>query len=291
MNWVGLGLISAFSLASADAYTKRFLGDRSPRELVLVRFTVTALLLLPLLVARPPGPLPTAFWGWVAAAIPLEVAAMALYMRAIQVSPLALTVPYLAFTPVFASLIGWLLLGERVSIRGAAGIGLVVAGAYLLNAFRGRGPRGWRAVLEPLKAVGREPGSRWMLLAAFIYSVTSVLGKGALAYSDPLSFGPLYFAVLGAACLGYFLLVDRPAVIRLIRRPGHPLAVGALMAAMVLSHFAAIAQVQVAYMIAVKRTSLLFGIGYGALLFRERELPRHLAAGAVMLAGVVLIVG
>ena len=42
-------------------------------------------------------------------------------------------------------------------------------------------------------------------------------------------------------------------------------------------------------MIAVKRTSLLFGILYGALFFREPGLARRLPAGALMVAGVALI--
>ena len=45
----------------------------------------------------------------------------------------------------------------------------------------------------------------------------------------------------------------------------------------------------VAYMIAVKRTSLLFGILYGALWFGERGLARHLVAGVFMLGGIALI--
>jgi uncharacterized membrane protein len=62
-----------------------------------------------------------------------------------------------------------------------------------------------------------------------------------------------------------------------------------LNAVMVYTHFLALQQVEVAYMIAVKRTSLLFGILYGALLFHETGLRTRLPAGALMLAGVVTI--
>jgi uncharacterized membrane protein len=58
---------------------------------------------------------------------------------------------------------------------------------------------------------------------------------------------------------------------------------------MVYTHFLAIQQVEVAYMIAVKRTSLLFGILYGVLVFRESGLAARLPAGVLMLAGVMLI--
>ena len=63
------------------------------------------------------------------------------------------------------------------------------------------------------------------------------------------------------------------------------------MGAMVVAHFHAIAHVEVAYMIAVKRTSLLFGMLYGAWLFGETGLKRNLAAGVLMIAGVALIAG
>ena len=56
------------------------------------------------------------------------------------------------------------------------------------------------------------------------------------------------------------------------------------------THFIAIAHVEVAYFISIKRSSLLFGIVYGALLFGERRLLRHLFAGTVMLIGMSLIV-
>jgi drug/metabolite transporter (DMT)-like permease len=61
------------------------------------------------------------------------------------------------------------------------------------------------------------------------------------------------------------------------------------MAVMVVAHFYAIAHIEVAYMVAVKRTSLLFGILYGAWLFREQGLTRNLGAGGLMVAGVYLI--
>jgi hypothetical protein len=47
--------------------------------------------------------------------------------------------------------------------------------------------------------------------------------------------------------------------------------------------------VEVAYMIAVKRTSLLLGILYGALVFKEAGLAGHALAGGLMLVGVFLI--
>ena len=184
---------------------------------------------------------------------------------------------------------GWLLLGETVSRQGLLGILLVVAGAWGLNLDRaGRHPRTW---LAPFAAIVDRRGSRLMLMVAAIYSVTAVLGKGALGYmpDQAMVFGALYFALLGGLTLVFFGARE-PAMIRRALLGGPAVwSVAALMSVMVVTHFLALAQTATAYMIAVKRTSILFGILLGAWLFRERRLGQHLAAGGLMVSGVALI--
>ncbi len=288
MPWLYLTLFSAFFLATADAVTKRYLSHYPAGELVLVRFGVTAVLLLPLLVMQPWPALPAPFWGWVAALLPFEILAMWLYMKAIRRSPLSLTLPYLAFTPVFNTVTGYVLLGETVTLQGFSGIALVVCGAWLLNAdTMNSGSR--RDIFAPFRAIASEPGSRLMLMVAALYSLTSVMGKGALQYVSPGFFAPFYFVLLGLVASILFARRQAHPGKVLTRHPLAHLGVGLFMALMVLTHFYAIQYVEVAYMIAVKRTSLLFGMLYGAWLFREAGLGRNLAAGVLMVAGVYLI--
>jgi uncharacterized membrane protein len=42
-------------------------------------------------------------------------------------------------------------------------------------------------------------------------------------------------------------------------------------------------------MIAVKRSSMLFGILFGAILFNEKGMGSHMTGGGLMLIGVTLI--
>lgn len=291
MHWFPLALICALSLALADTATKKWLADRSAAELTLIRFGLPVVLLLPLLVfLGPPGP-PPIFWGWIAAAMPLEIVAMLLYVRAIRDSPLSRTLPFMAFTPVFTLLTGQILLGEQVSGQGLVGIVLVVVGAWGLNRERaGWHPGTW---LEPFRAIIRERGSRLMLTVAALYSVTSVLGKGALKLmpGEALSFGALYFSLLGTLTLVLFGLREPAIVGRTFRSGRFAWLVAALMSVMILTHFLALAQAETAYMIAVKRLSVLFGIILGAWVFKEARLSQHLLAGVAMVAGVALIVG
>jgi drug/metabolite transporter (DMT)-like permease len=288
-DWLWLALICAFSLATADAATKAWLKSYSARELALVRLGVTGLVMIPLL--GDPADLagyPRAFWLWVFALLPLEMGAMLLYMRSIRDYPLSLTLPYLAFTPVFVILTGFLFLGERASLMGSLGILLVVAGAWLLNQEHSD-PRHWQSWALPLKAILVNPGSRMMLGVAFLYSLTAVMGKGAMQYMPPEQFGAFYFLLLGLASAVVFGL-SAPRVLKGVwRRPWAVLAVSLFNAVMVYTHFLALQRVEVAYMIAVKRTSLLFGILYGAIVFGERGLGPHLIAGTLMVCGVFLI--
>jgi len=289
MHWISLTLLSAFFLATADTLSKRYLSHYRPGELVLVRFGVAGVLLLPLLLWQPWPALSPAFWGWMAVALPLELLAMWLYMQAIRTSPLSLTLPYLAFTPAFNTLTGYVVLGETVTWAGLSGILLVVLGAWLLNLEAAQnGRRG--NMLTPFRAITQERGSRLMLIVAAIYSLTSVTSKGALLHANPAFFGPFYFVVLGTASIVVFASRDVSSWRAMGKHPWAHLGIGVFMAGMVVTHFYAIEHIEVAYMIAVKRTSLLFGMLYGAWLFKETGLAKNLLAGALMVLGVYLIV-
>lgn len=134
---------------------------------------------------------------------------------------------------------------------------------------------GLKALLAPLSAIIHHRGSRLMLSVAVIYSVTSVFGKGALQYAPGASFGPFYFALLGLISAGLFASSNRGNLSVLWRKPLPPYCDRLRDGASVVTHFLALERIEVAYMIAVKRTSLLFGILYGALLFHEQRLTRH----------------
>ncbi|MDH4101356.1 MAG: EamA family transporter, partial [Nitrospirota bacterium] len=58
---------------------------------------------------------------------------------------------------------------------------------------------------------------------------------------------------------------------------------------MVVFHFLALSMTHTAYMISVKRTSILFSVAYGWLMFRERDIGERLLGSVVMLIGVVLV--
>ena len=187
---MALGLGAALGDSGADVFTKRYFVHLSPYGMALVRLlgAVPFLVLVGICLSLPTLTWP--FWFIVAAMLPLETAAMLLYMRALRISHLSLCVPFLAFTPVFLILTGWLVLGERLNHWGIAGIVLIAFGSYILGlGLDGKNRIGF---LAPLKALASERGARYMLAVAALYSCTAALYKAAILHSAPAFFGVMY---------------------------------------------------------------------------------------------------
>ncbi|HHO76311.1 MAG TPA: hypothetical protein ENN05_07765 [Deltaproteobacteria bacterium] len=74
-----------------------------------------------------------------------------------------------------------------------------------------------------------------------------------------------------------------------MHKPFAGLIPGTTMALMIFSPMLAVSMVQAGYMIPVKRTSLVFGVLYGAWLFKEETIIKHLVGAVIMIVGVFLI--
>jgi len=286
-TWVILSLFSAFFLATSDALTKKVISADNEYVIGWYRLVYALPVLFAALLAEPLPALDRTFVLAFGASVPLEIAAILLYYRALRVSPLSLSLPFLSFTPFFLMLFSRIVLGEAVSPAGGAGIALIVLGGYALNLSSLR-----TGVLEPFKAIIRERGSLYMVIIALIYSITSVLGKLAIEHSSAAFFGATYYSALALCLLPVVILRQGRASFFSVLRTSARAAVlpGIFDAGAAVTHFTAISMANVAYMIAVKRSSLLIGSLYGFLLFGERNIRERALGAVLMFAGFVLIV-
>jgi len=282
--WIALALICALSLAGSDALTKSALNrGAGAATLGWLRIALSVPFTLPLLLFIDMPLLDMTFWTALLAAMPFEVLAMVLYAKALKESPLSLTLPFLSLTPVFLLVVGWLILGETIPARGMAGIALITVGGYALNFSHKK--YGW---LGPVRAIGREPGSVKMIVVSLLFSVTASLLKLGIEHSSALFYASVYYAVTA--------IVAIPAAsisgLRSLPRADYPKLAGAgiLMALMLVTNMVAIELAKVAYVISIKRTSMLFGAFIGWLVFRESGIRERLTGAALMLAGFAIIV-
>jgi drug/metabolite transporter (DMT)-like permease len=284
--WMLPALIAALSGGTTDAFTKKALQLHDEYIIGWIRQLVVVLLLLPGLLFIPIPPLGEAFYLACFLALPLEVIAYISYMRAIKISPLSLTIPFLSLTPISLIIIPYVMLGEKVSLWGGFGILLIALGSYTLNLKEVR-----RGVLAPIQAIGKEPGSLLMIVVALIYGFTNTFGKQAINASSALFFAATYnvafFIVLSPVI---FMAVRKRAQGRLVKEAlRSSILPGFFAAVTVLFYTAAIGLTNVAYANTVCRLSLLVAVVYGHFLFKESGFGERLAGAALMLVGFMII--
>jgi drug/metabolite transporter (DMT)-like permease len=282
--WFGLALLCALFWAAVDALCKRTLRAHPPRAVLGARWLYALPFLVATLAVIPVPPLDGDFWLALGVGAPLEVAAMFLYLRAIAASPLSLTAPLLAWTPVFTTVVSAVVLREIPSATSVAGVLLVAAGSWLLYAREGC------TALEPLRCMARERGARLMFAVALIFSGTTAIGKIGLMHSSAAFFGTAFVAAL-AVCLVLTAIArgEGRALVTELRPNRWFVAIGAGVAAMTMLHFIAMSLTHVASVVAVKRSSLVVSVIIGRIFFGERGLVRRLPGAVIMLAGVVLL--
>ncbi len=285
MNWFIYAFVCALSLATADALSKKTLNDNiDPYIVAWVRIGYTIPFMVFIIPFIDIPELDSVFFVVTFLSLPLDVVAVLLYMRAIKISPLSLTLPFLSLTPIFLIGTSYIILGEKPDKSGFLGVILVVIGAYLLNIHTVR-----RGYLEPFKAIAGEKGSVLMIIVAFVFSLGACLGKIAVQHSDPIFFSVTYSLLLS---LVLFLIISSKTkhfFSKVIFRPVPFLLIGMLMAIMMITHLKAVSLVDVSYMISVKRLSILFGVIYGVVFFKETNIKERFLGASVMITGIILI--
>ena len=285
MSWFIYAFVCAISLATADALSKKVLDDNTDPYIVAWVRTGYATPFIAVII--PFIDIPTldgVFYIAMFLSIPLDIIALLLYMKAIKVSPLSLTLPFLSLTPVFLIGTSYVILGEKPDKSGFIGIILVVIGSYLLNVHTIS-----RGVFEPFKAIAKEQGSVLMIVVAFVFSIGVCFGKIAVQHSNPAFFSVIYIFLLSLFLFIVVSFKSKHFLSKSISRPVPFVFIGMLIAIMIITHLKAISLIEVSYMISVKRLSILIGVIYGAMFFKETNIKERFLGAAVMVSGIILI--
>lgn len=284
MLWLILSLFSALSQSTSDFFGKKCLQNLDEYVVASLRSFFSSLCLLPLLFFMEIPNLDNIFWLTTLFTGGLFSVAFILYMRAIKNSPLSLTVPMLAFTPLFLLITSPLILGEFPSFFGLTGILLIVSGTYILSIKDVS-----ESYFAPFKALVKEKGPLAMLVVAIIFSITANLVKIGIQHSNPLFF-PIVSNAFTSVFLFPTILTKSKKSAKMIRVNLKVLfTVGLFHALMFISLSKAMELAIVPYVISVKRTTIIFSILYGYLFFKEKRVMERLIGASVMVLGVLLI--
>ena len=301
---IGLLLAAAMSVTNVltDVWRKRALDRRDLFPVTFwLRVAVAAIFAIVLLVQilrgqeiviRDAGllfgafqlaPVPT-FLIYLVLDVSLITIVMWLYFRALQISPLSMCVPFLAFTPVFLIPSTYVILGQKPEPIKLLGVFLIVAGSLAMH--RQLFAIGW---LAPVKAVLENKGSRYMLIVALIFSLTNPLDAKLVKMSDVFTES---FAYGIGLCISFYLLANsqRGDLAAAARGNVTWIALAGLFDAVsLLFQLASYAYIPVVITVSIKRAGIVLSVLAGWLFFREREITDKVIAASVMFCGVLIL--
>jgi len=206
--------------------------------------------------------------------------------RAYHTGDLSLTYPLSQTSMLWVPLWGVLLLGEKISQLGLAGIALILCGAYCVQLRR----LAWQEVTRPFRNL-QDPGVVAALLAGFIYSVGSVVDKSGVTI-----YPPFHFTYLLVAFMLLFMTINilrprfkgrRMAEFHTSRRL--VLLSGPIMMGSFFTFRYGLQLAPMSYAVPVRQVSLLIGVLIGVFFLGESCGRMRFTAALLILAGVALI--
>jgi drug/metabolite transporter (DMT)-like permease len=185
---------------------------------------------------------------------------------------------FFSLSPLFLLITSPLITGDRPSGLGVVAVLLVVAGSVLMV---------WRP--RDSKRPPQTTGVLLALGAAVFFSLNSCFDRLAVQKGTPV-FAGFSMTLLSALLLLPFI-VSRQQRMRELTAHHRDFALrGLLEIAFMTSKLYALQYLQAPYVVGVQRLALILAIVGGRVFFKEEEFARRLAAGACILAGVLLIV-
>jgi drug/metabolite transporter (DMT)-like permease len=279
-------LASALLHATWNTATKR--SDEPLAFLLWIGLASSALfvLLFPFFDYRE---LPAEIWPWVAGTGLVHGLYRYWLGMAYQRGDLTVVYSIARSTPVFLPILALPVLGETISVPGALGIGLVVAGIWLIQG-------GGAIRLRRLVA----PGIVYAYLTLATTVGYSLLDKrvmeilSAAPWSGPLPRSVVFYFILTVASSVVFLplVAARLGVRELARSARGAGWIGAGLVAQLASYgliLEAMRTAKVSYVVAVRQTSVLFALAIAVLWLGERPGPWRALGVAGTVAGVALI--
>ncbi len=285
MTWFILAIVGAFFNASYYALIKKNLQDINQYVLSAGVFLISFIFLSIVSILKGLPKIDPAFYPSVFITGILNFIAVILYFKALKITDLSIAIPMISFTPAFLILTSFLLLKEFPTIPGLGGIFLIVIGSYILNTTKNT-----TKLLNPVKSIVTIQGTLYMLIVAFLFSISANYGKLVVQNSDPIFGSAVIFLLLGISFLIISLAKARSELINSRKYLSKFLLTGIIHSFSTVAINTAFTMQIVPYVISLKRLSILFSVFYGGILFKEKNILRRSIGAATMLAGAILII-
>ena len=260
-------ITSKYNLHHIDEYTAAF-----------SMHLVQTLLLLPIILFLGFEAMSPRFLFALLASSILQLGVILLYFKAIKRSELSVTVPLITLTPLFMLLTSPIIIGEFPSALGVVGIVLIVVGTYISNISEDP-----KKIFAPFVSLLRNQGSRYMLLVAFIWSITANLDKIGVDETSPLYWAFTKDFVILIYLIPILMWKSKKPLLQINNRKWPLLMVGFFKSTSVVTQMFAIQFILVPYVISIKRASSVFIILFAFLYMNERKNFRNRMIGIIII--------
>ena len=232
------------------------------------------------------------FWFAVSITGVLNAVAMPLMLKAYELGEFSSVYSMILMTPIFLLLTSFIFLGEIPGLAGALGVAMTVLGLWIIT----------RGNHDHVEVPNFTKGNFLGILVALIWSISVNFDKLAARYSNVFFAPAVAFGYISLISAIYLLLKHRTLFLEIpdgkilkesgilrIRRVSILLLLGFLMMISQYFHNSALLAGPASYTIAIKRMGVLFGVFFGWLLFREKDIGKKLLGAAIAVGGVVMI--
>lgn len=284
MVWFIFAFLTALFTSLKDVFSKK--GVKETDEYVIawaLRF-FTLPFLLPLLFLIEIPKLGSQFLLALIISGGLNVVTTILYVKAIKVSDISITIPIIAFTPVFLLIVSPVILGEFPNMWGFIGVILIVLGSYVLKINKKS-----EGYLTPFKSLFKETGPKLMLIVAFIWSITSSYDKIGVLNSSSIFWAIIINVFIAIILTPIMIYKSRDKVKQIYFNIKFLLPIGFFGSLMSIFQMIAFKLTLVTYVISIKRASIILSVIFGFLIFKEKNIKKRLLGAIIMVIGIILI--
>ena len=225
------------------------------------------------------------FWQAILITGFLNVLMFPIGLKAYEVGEFSAVYSMTLATPIFLLFTSWIFLGELPPVQGMVGVVLSVAGLWMIA--------GTAADNRDVSRLAN--GNALGLLVALLASISTNFDKIAVLRSNQFIAYGIVSGVM-AASYAIYLLVNKQFAKSAEKENAFSLGIVFIL---LLAGFSqalngvfynfALSTVFASYPIAVKRLGVLFGVAWGWLFFKEKNISKKVLGAAVAIAGVLLI--
>jgi drug/metabolite transporter (DMT)-like permease len=282
--WIVYGLASAIIFAIQYAITKRSTEKFDPVVVSWALIAYSLIVVLPLTLYQGIPSLDSVFWVAISVRTVIESIALVLFVKALQISDMSLSLPVSNLTPLFILFVSYFINGEVPSPIAVLGVIVVVIGTYFLNYTKDM------KILDPLRAIYKNKGVFYMLIVAILWSFTSSLHKLAISHSNPYFYTGLGLLLLFLVFMPFVLLFRFEEMKKSLNiKDGRILMVAGLLfgLAILVQNIGQNLSATALY-IALTQSKLIFTAIIAAIFFKEKVGGRIIPI-IIIMAGIIIL--